>query len=402
MVCTGRSSRNAGPSGPGRYTQLLTRSGNTAEEALFPDVRRALGLIRNLPIFALFLSTVGKLEQFSPPPQLDSSERIFRSTLVPFPPIVWTPVDVLAARITNDKVWTLREVASTHHIAHLGRPLFAAMYDAALAEGDQEVHTWIVKFALQKLLKALDPETLSLQQALACIAVRIPIEFNPAPLTPPDGNDADVERNLVADHMRLLLAVARRGAGVRMISSRWSDGAMNSVLHHQGWNPLLATMHYLGTSLLDLGERGEIATAFLLLYARDRATTFPHQPPYPGSSSDDHGLDPMYDGASKRRIVTVNQFLEALLGKERFGACAASVPRAYHTLESAAIPLATAFRDGHIYFNHFIKVNSYEMVNQQYLHLAISRGAAIICANGQTGIDIVVPILIGTSCTRTR
>ncbi|KAJ3001938.1 hypothetical protein NUW54_g6123 [Trametes sanguinea] len=105
--------------------------------ALFPDVRRALRLVRELPIFALFLSTVGKLEQFSPPPQLESSARLFRSQLVPYPPIVWTPFDVMAAHITDEKVWTLTEVASMYHIVHLGRPLFPAMYDAANQENPQ-------------------------------------------------------------------------------------------------------------------------------------------------------------------------------------------------------------------------------------------------------------------------
>ncbi|OSC98159.1 hypothetical protein PYCCODRAFT_1439492 [Trametes coccinea BRFM310] len=217
--------------------QLFTRCDSIdAEVTLLPDVQRALRLIRALPIFALFLSTVITVENVSPPPQISSSERLLRPHDVPFRPIVWTPIDVLAARITNDKVWTLTEVASTHHIAHLGRPLFAAMYDAALAEGDHEVNSWIVNFALQKLLKALPPETLSLQQALACIAVRIPLEFDPAPLSPPVGNDADVERNLVADHMRLLLYADRgfsrivttaasepllaEAAGSKMISSR--------------------------------------------------------------------------------------------------------------------------------------------------------------------------------------
>ncbi|KAJ2968729.1 hypothetical protein NUW54_g13129 [Trametes sanguinea] len=116
----------------------------------------------------------------------------------------------------------------------------------------------------------------------------------------------------------------------------------------------------------------------------------------PERPSDDHGPDPKYDGAHRRRIVTVAHFLEALLGEERYKTCAASVPCAYHTPQYATTPLDTAFRDGFIYFNHFIKAQSYELVNQQYLVLAISRGAAIICADGHVGIDIVVPVLIGT------
>ena len=103
--------------------QLLTERVSTTGATLFSEVRRTLGLIRMLPIFAFFLSTVGKLEQFSPPPRLHSSARVVRLQLTPFEPIVWTPLDVFAQRLTKNKVWMLREVASTYHIVHLGRPL---------------------------------------------------------------------------------------------------------------------------------------------------------------------------------------------------------------------------------------------------------------------------------------
>ena len=106
--------------------QLLTTrddSGPLDRLTLFAQVRRALHIIRTLPVFALFLSTECKLEEFSTSPQMDSSARIVHDNLTPFAPIVWTPLDVLAQRITKDKVWTLREVASTYHMAHLGRPL---------------------------------------------------------------------------------------------------------------------------------------------------------------------------------------------------------------------------------------------------------------------------------------
>ncbi|KAJ2975911.1 hypothetical protein NUW54_g11655 [Trametes sanguinea] len=43
------------------------------------------------------------------------------------------------------------------------------------------------------------------------------------------------------------------------------------------------------------------------------------------------------------------------------------------------------------------KVESVDVVNQQYLLLAISRGAAIICADQNAEIDFVIPILLGTA-----
>ncbi|KAI0362904.1 hypothetical protein BV20DRAFT_959369 [Pilatotrama ljubarskyi] len=69
----------------------LSRSGVT----LFPHVRHALHIIRELPIVAVFLSTVGQLEQCPPPPELNHSDKFVQLNRVLFKPIVWTPLDIL-------------------------------------------------------------------------------------------------------------------------------------------------------------------------------------------------------------------------------------------------------------------------------------------------------------------
>ncbi|RDX39464.1 hypothetical protein OH76DRAFT_1297907, partial [Lentinus brumalis] len=268
---------------------------------LFAEVRRCLRIIRELPIFALFLSTVGKLEQFSPPPQLDSSARIVQTVLRPFEPIVVTPLDVSAQRITG-KVWTLEEVASTYHMVHLGRPLFAAMYDAAK---DDTSRQRILTLAGQKLFKSSTAAPVNMEDrpGLACLAVRIPIEFNRVTLSDylrPE--DVNMERSLVADHMRILLYAGigftpvittsvsepfLAEAAYNAMVSKWKDGKANSApKDYAGLKPFDLFATYIHRSLLDLGPRGEVATALLLLYARDCATTIHlgDGEPFPGAS----------------------------------------------------------------------------------------------------------------------
>lgn len=91
----------------------------------FEELRRALRIIVELPVFSLFLSTKGKLEQFAPLPKKTGSNRIASGNLAMYAPIVATPLDVLADRfpIYSKKPWTLMRAASTYHMAHLGRPL---------------------------------------------------------------------------------------------------------------------------------------------------------------------------------------------------------------------------------------------------------------------------------------
>lgn len=105
---------------------LPTVIGGGAEGAWsrFSVLRRALSTIVELPIFTLFLSTMGNLEQLAPPPPKKASSRLMGRTLATFPPICLTRLDHFAPFLKKlDKSWTLNRVASTYHIAHLGRPL---------------------------------------------------------------------------------------------------------------------------------------------------------------------------------------------------------------------------------------------------------------------------------------
>ncbi|KAH9934215.1 uncharacterized protein B0H18DRAFT_1114955 [Fomitopsis serialis] len=318
----------------------------------------------------------------------------------------------MADRI-HESGWTLKRVASTHHMVHLGRPLFGAMYDA----GSEALRKNVVDFAKIKLLYSeADPELLTSAQSLACIGVRIPIDFKayvPA--------DLENERILVARHLRSLLYAGRRFAGAVMACpsepllaeaaymvlarKRWSNGeAVMSPAQTTDaprlLEPIPALSYHLSHSHLDLGTRGETVAAVLLLDARDRATTFPlaHGDLSPGTDDTEDDEDLRYDGVRKRRIVTVTQFLRALLAKP----CHDIIPAEYHKPEDAGVPLETAFKDCFVYFNHFIKAASSDMVNQRYLRLAMSRGAAFICADSQGGIDIIIPCLFGTVLVREK
>ncbi|RPD56220.1 hypothetical protein L227DRAFT_656305 [Lentinus tigrinus ALCF2SS1-6] len=412
---------------------------------LFEVIRRALHIIRRLPIFALFVSTVANVEHFPPIQPLHISNRL-RRHLPPFEPIVWTPLDVLAQRISRDSSFTLAQVASTYRMAHLGRPLkvnhpyisalsddsiprFPAMYDSAK---HPEVRNDIVTFAGMKLLfaKRATPDGFSEDQSLACIAVRIPIEFNQTVLdSEQDKASEEIKKiegsqrecKLVARHMRLLL-YAETGfspvitgsssepllveAAYRvMVRLRWREGEFRgqSTVGNgpQTLDPYGALFYHFSHPCIDLGSKGEIIAAVMVLDARDRATTFPlKKDEFPPGCSKNFKHDPEkflhYDGAWCRRIITVMQFLEALLGTANLESCADGLPRAFCDVDHADIPLRSAFAGAFIYFNHFIKAQSSEVVNQEYLLLAISRGAAIVCVDNQTSIDLIIPILFGT------
>jgi hypothetical protein len=58
------------------------------------------------------------------------------------------------------------------------------------------------------------------------------------------------------------------------------------------------------------------------------------------------------------------------------------------------VPFREAFKDAVAYFTQFIKVHDWKVINRSFLWLALARGAAILCADNQAGLDIIIPILI--------
>jgi len=50
------------------------------------------------------------------------------------------------------------------------------------------------------------------------------------------------------------------------------------------------------------------------------------------------------------------------------------------------------FKDYGLWFNHVIKIENKEMISIDHLWKFVTRGAMILCATGQDGIDIVLPV----------
>jgi hypothetical protein len=90
----------------------------------FSELRRALRMIRELPIISVFLSTNGKFYEFSPAAEYDPSFRLRHGGFESLHPITEVGFDQFAEKVDCTKEgWMLARIASTHQIAHLGRAL---------------------------------------------------------------------------------------------------------------------------------------------------------------------------------------------------------------------------------------------------------------------------------------
>ena len=210
--------------------------------------------------------------------------------------------------------------------------------------------------------------------------------------------DSAAERTQVECHMRLCLAATESFYNMVTISPSEPLLAEASwTVMKRSLGPIAAPralLCHINESYLNAGDRGEVVAALLLLLARDKAIQ-DHSTPNPGGEPP-NGKSPLnfkYDGVTKGRIVTVPEFLDALVPPN--SPVGGRMPTCYSSNHSPSTPLASAFGKGHIYFNDFIKVHNFQMVNRDNLCRLFCHGAAIICANNQHGIDILIPVLMG-------
>lgn len=261
--------------------------------------------------------------------------------------------------------------------------------------GDDNIRSSIVGFAADKLLgpsgniARLDPD-----ESLACLAVRLGLDFKATAWF-----EKVAEHTQVEHHMRLYLDATEDFRTTTTIPpsepllAEASRMIMGTSLGKRK-APEALLMH-INESHISAGDRGELIAALLLTLTRDSATRNRKTPIHHGQLPEGVPLT-KYDGTIEGRIVTVLEFAEALVPSEHHYVVRTLMPALCSQGHFAAIDLARAFGDAYIYFNHFIKVYDFQMVSRKYLWRIICRGAAVICANNQHGVDIIIPVIMGT------
>jgi len=86
--------------------------------------------------------------------------------------------------------------------------------------------------------------------------------------------------------------------------------------------------------------------------------------------------------------------MEALLPEQTYMALEGSRPTSWRAGEDK--PFVETFQDYAIWFNHVIKIQHDTLINTEHLWSFITRGAMIICAHSQSGVDIVIPLCLET------
>jgi hypothetical protein len=77
--------------------------------SVFNELRHTLRRLHGLPLFSLFLSTTGKISQFTSAIEEDLSKRVVKGKLIVIQPYTDLGFDPLACIIAADGLWNLTE-----------------------------------------------------------------------------------------------------------------------------------------------------------------------------------------------------------------------------------------------------------------------------------------------------
>ncbi|KAH9959793.1 hypothetical protein BC827DRAFT_1376981 [Russula dissimulans] len=333
---------------------------------VFTELRRILRQIKDLPIFSVFLSTAGRFDKLPPEIHSEPSGRAREPDNHPLSSISEISFDDIAYPALRDTV-TIDRVVDIDWICHLGRPLFGSYWDNLPLLLKEELT--IMDYAKQKLLNG--PNELRRDNStgtLACLSVRFALEFNM------DDSARDVSYTQVERHMRLFIAA--------------TDG-LEKLITISGSEPLLAEAAYelmkvmkksaarhlaehSNLDCIDRGRRGELVAALLIMQSYDAARLI-----------------------SGQRWVSVANFMEALLPASSYETLLESAPTSWPMNgwpTDYENTFGAIFQNYCLWFNHIIKIESNELISIDHLWKFVTRGAMILCATNQEGIDILLPV----------
>ncbi|OCH85204.1 hypothetical protein OBBRIDRAFT_330754 [Obba rivulosa] len=329
-----------------------------------------------MPISTLVLSSAWLPIQPVPMPPPERSARLsMRSPSVT--PFSFLGFDNLIAddKLVEDGSWTLDKVTQPEFWLKLGRPLWGRRfkYGSKLVKGS------LIEYAAQLLLGGsteYDTSHLSESQLLGVLAPRLALEFKPGPRHP-GVYGGDVEMNQVEKHLRMCLALdpysPSRATWTVATSEPTVVEAAAWIMRRRGFESCKALRYVLQNTRLWRGYRGELIMVNIIIDTLDKCT-----------------FDKI-SGTRARFVVSVPEFFRQLLRSNAFYNLMQTPP------SHGTGTFTEVFKESRMYITHFIRVLDPGVLSREILMRCIVRGAAIICANREGQVDLVLPFLHGSN-----
>lgn len=350
-------------------------------------LHRAVNEFRKIPLFTIVLSTNGFFRKAPAPLPLPSSTCVERGMVRWYRPFVAIGLDQLAQ--PAEKHWILEDYCKTNYIVTLGRPLYvdhppaltaltflsrALRFASRFNCGTNDVAKNIVAFAIEKLIGAgsFSSKILYADAKAACIAVRIPLDIQPRNFDLP-AYSIDQESQVI-NHMRIVLSIDPiQGTSVTIAPSEPILVEAAACCWHERayrFDPVATLASFVNEGSVSDKDHGELFAMLLDLLAHDAAAA---------------ALGKQTGFETYHKPVLFLAYLRSLFAEDH-----------HETVMSArnakGTVLSDYFANAYVNFTHFVKVDDDKMITAKFLAMCMTRNFAILCADQQLGVDLVIPI----------
>jgi hypothetical protein len=247
--------------------------------------------------------------------------------------------------------------------------------------GDEKVRSELLQLAVEKLLGAHDIQLDTMPKCIAVLSQRLALDINSTGyVLSPHLSHYETTMEQITNHMRICVEIGVETETIRSIASSepiLSEAASSIMRQNPKFNLAETLSHILTGFSINSGDRGELLVAALFTLARD-AVIAPKCPPG----------DPKFSG----HHFSVTELFSCLFKTSLLDTMPSICPSGVEQLRLEKIA-----RTSGMHFNHFIKAQEHKVISHQYLTAFIARGAAILGANCQPGLDAVFPYLFGNS-----
>ena len=246
--------------------------------------------------------------------------------------------------------------------------------------GDHYIKRSIVVFAIEKLLcRAYNHEktmATSMEEQFAVLSHRLALDFDtPACSSSKQRNAEKNQMVQVEKHMRICLGVKEGFETIVTVAASEPIlvEAAATVMQHKDFSSCRALREILKWPGMSKGDRGELIVTNITIDTLD------------GLAFKNRKLSSF--------VIKMTEYFEALFAQNLYKNKIQNAKPSTLRDGSDDKTFGETFNDSYVYVTHFIKVYDYSVLKDAFIMALAARGAAILCADNQAGVDMILPVV---------
>lgn len=223
----------------------------------------------------------------------------------------------------------------------------------------------------------------SLEEQFAVLSHRVALDFDTPSCSGSKRRKAEKNQMVqVEKHMRVCLGVKEGFETIVTVAASEPIlvEAAATVMQHKDFSSCRALREILKWPGMSKGDRGELIVANITIDTLD-------------------GLA-FKDGNLSSFVIKTTSYFEALFAQNIYKDKIQNAMPSTLRDDSDNKTFGETFKDSYVYVTHFIKVYDYSVLTDRYIMALAARGVAILCADNQAGVDMILPMVYEDSVLR--